>query len=39
MGLALVRALAELHRGTLSLDSTLGEGTAAALRLPVLAEA
>ena len=39
LGLALVRALAELHGGTLSLDSTLGEGTAAALRLPVLAEA
>lgn len=38
LGLALVRALAELHGGTLSLDSTLGEGTAAALRLPVLAE-
>ena len=36
LGLALVRALAELHGGTLSLDSTLGEGTAAALRLPVL---
>lgn len=39
LGLALVRALAELHGGTLSLDSTLGEGTAAALRLPVLSEA
>ncbi|QBQ47372.1 sensor histidine kinase [Brevundimonas naejangsanensis] len=38
LGLALVRALAELHGGALSLDSTLGEGTAAALRLPVLAE-
>jgi len=39
LGLALVRALAELHGGALSLDSPLGEGTAAALRLPVLAEA
>ncbi len=38
LGLTLVRALAELHGGALSLDSTLGEGTAAALRLPVLAE-
>lgn len=38
LGLALVRALAQLHDGTMSLDSTLGEGTAAALRLPVLAD-
>lgn len=38
LGLALVHALAQLHDGTMSLDSTLGEGTAAALRLPVLAD-
>lgn len=39
LGLALVRALAELHGGTLSLDSTLGVGTAATLRLPLVAAA
>lgn len=37
LGLSLVRALAELHGGRLTLDSTLGEGTAATLRLPVAA--
>lgn len=35
LGLSLARALAELHGGTLTLDSTLGEGTTARLRLPV----
>jgi cell cycle sensor histidine kinase DivJ len=35
LGLSLVRALAELHGGRMSLDSTLGEGTAVTVRLPV----
>ncbi|WEK57485.1 MAG: HAMP domain-containing sensor histidine kinase [Candidatus Brevundimonas phytovorans] len=36
LGLSLVRALAELHQGTMSLDSTPGEGTAVTLCLPVV---
>jgi hypothetical protein len=32
---ALVRAFAELHGGRMSIDSTLGEGTAVTVRLPV----
>ena len=32
---ALVRALAGLHGGTLALDSALGVGTAATVRLPL----
>jgi cell cycle sensor histidine kinase DivJ len=35
LGLSLVRSLAELHKGRLVLDSTLGEGTVALVRLPV----
>jgi cell cycle sensor histidine kinase DivJ len=35
LGLSLVRALAELHGGRMTLDSTLGEGTAVTVRLPV----
>ena len=35
LGLSLVRALAELHGGRMSIDSTLGEGTAVTVRLPV----
>ena len=35
LGLALVRALAGLHGGTLTLDSALGVGTAATVRLPL----
>jgi len=36
LGLSLVRSLAELHKGRLVLDSTLGEGTVALVRLPVV---
>ena len=35
LGLSLARALSELHGGRLSIDSTLGEGTAVTVRLPV----
>lgn len=35
LGLALVRALAKLHGGTLALDSAPGLGTAATVRLPL----
>ena len=35
LGLSLVRALAELHGGRMSLESTLGEGTAVTVRMPV----
>ena len=37
LGLSLVRSLAELHGGRMSIDSTLGEGTAITVRLPVVA--
>ncbi|WP_312785399.1 HAMP domain-containing sensor histidine kinase [Brevundimonas sp.] len=36
LGLSLVRSLAELHHGSMSIDSTLGEGTAVTVRLPVV---
>lgn len=36
LGLSLVRALSELHGGRMSIDSTLGEGTAVTVRLPVV---
>jgi cell cycle sensor histidine kinase DivJ len=35
LGLSLVRAFAELHGGRMSIESTLGEGTAVTVRLPV----
>ena len=35
LGLSLVRAFAELHGGRMSIDSTLGEGTAVTIRMPV----
>jgi cell cycle sensor histidine kinase DivJ len=35
LGLSLVRSMAELHGGRMSLDSTLGEGTAVTVRMPV----
>jgi cell cycle sensor histidine kinase DivJ len=36
LGLSLVRAFAELHGGAMSIESTLGEGTAVSVRLPVM---
>lgn len=36
LGLSLVRAFAELHGGRMTIDSTLGEGTAMTVRMPVL---
>jgi len=36
LGLSLVRAFAELHGGSMSIESTLGEGTAVSVRLPVM---
>ncbi len=36
LGLSLVRALAELHGGTMTIRSLLGEGTAVTVRLPVM---
>jgi cell cycle sensor histidine kinase DivJ len=36
LGLSLVRALAELHHGAMSIDSTPGEGAAVTVRLPVV---
>ncbi|MDQ1155368.1 HAMP domain-containing sensor histidine kinase [Brevundimonas sp. SORGH_AS_0993] len=35
LGLSLVRSLTELHGGRMTIDSTLGEGTAIVVRLPV----
>ncbi len=37
LGLSLVRALAELHGGTMTVQSAPGEGTTVTVRLPVLA--
>ena len=36
LGLSLVRAFAELHGGTMTIKSILGEGTAVSVRLPVV---
>ena len=36
LGLSLVRSLAELHQGVMTIDSTPGEGTAVTVRLPVV---
>jgi cell cycle sensor histidine kinase DivJ len=36
LGLSLVRALSELHGGRMTIDSTLGEGAAVTVRLPVV---
>ena len=38
LGLSLVRAFAELHGGSMTIKSVLGEGTAVTVRLPVLLE-
>ena len=38
LGLALVRALAHLHGGTMTIDSTLGEGTSVRILIPNAAE-
>ncbi len=39
LGLSLVRAFAELHGGAMNIESTLGEGAAITVRLPVVLEA
>ena len=39
LGLSLVRSLAELHGGTMSIESRLGEGTSVTVRMPVLVPA
>ena len=36
LGLSLVRAFAELHGGSMSIESRLGEGTSVTVRMPVL---
>jgi len=36
LGLSLVRAFAELHGGSMSIESALGEGTAVTVRMPVI---
>jgi cell cycle sensor histidine kinase DivJ len=36
LGLSLVRAFAELHGGTMTIKSRLGEGTAVSVKLPVI---
>ena len=36
LGLSLVRAFAELHGGSMSIESRLGEGTSVSVRMPVL---
>jgi len=36
LGLSLVRSLAELHGGSMSIESRLGEGTSVRVRMPVL---
>ncbi len=35
LGLSIVKAMAALHKGTMTLDSTLGEGTVVTVRLPL----
>jgi cell cycle sensor histidine kinase DivJ len=37
LGLSLVRSFAELHGGSMNIESELGEGTAVSVRLPVIA--
>lgn len=38
LGLSLVRSLAELHGGEMTIESRLGEGTTVTIRLPVITE-
>jgi two-component system sensor histidine kinase BaeS len=38
LGLFIVKAIVEAHGGSVQLDSTIGEGTTATLRLPLTAE-
>ncbi len=38
LGLALVRALAETHNGTLKIESTLGRGTTVSVAIPIAAD-
>lgn len=38
LGLSLVRSMAELHGGQLTIESTLGEGSVFTLRLPIMDE-
>lgn len=38
LGLSLVRSMAELHGGQLTIESTLGEGSVFSLRLPIVDE-
>ena len=38
LGLSLVRALSELHEGTMTVQSAPGEGTTVTVRLPVMAD-
>jgi two-component system phosphate regulon sensor histidine kinase PhoR len=35
LGLAIVKHIVERHRGTLAIDSKIGEGTSVTVRLPV----
>jgi signal transduction histidine kinase len=39
LGLSLVKSLTELHGGTMSITSALGDGTTVTLRLPIVAAA
>ncbi len=36
LGLSIVKAMAALHKGSMRIDSTLGEGTTVTVRLPVI---
>ena len=38
LGLAYVKKIVELHKGKISVDSTLGEGTTFTIQIPFLTE-